>query len=144
MPYIEKSVDISCQPIQAYSIAKNMEDFPNFMPDVQSVKVVSRLDNGTITEWVTEIDGTEIIWTEEDHFDDQAMVITYRLTDGDLDKFEGQWQFQPTEQGTRVTLTVDFDFGIPELVHLIGYLLVIKVAENTEMMLGGLKKAIEK
>ena len=45
-----------------------MEGFPEFMPDVQSVKVIKREDNMTVTDWITEIDGTEIIWTEEDHF----------------------------------------------------------------------------
>ena len=42
--------------------------------------------------------------------------IAYRLIEGDLDKFEGEWNFERTAEGTRVTLTVDgrrFDEGFP-------------------------------
>lgn len=143
MPYVEKKIIIKGEPQQCYALASNMEDFPQFMPDVQSVKVLKREENKTTTDWVTEIDGTEIIWTEEDTFDPDNLVVAYKLIEGDLDKFEGQWLFKPVSEGTEVTLTVDFDFGIPELVHLIGDILIIKVGENSEMMLNGLKKQIE-
>ena len=143
MPYVEKKIIIKGEPKQCYALASNMEDFPQFMPDVQSVKVLKREENKTTTDWVTEIDGTEIIWTEEDTFDPDNLVVAYKLIEGDLDKFEGQWLFKPVSEGTEVTLTVDFDFGIPELVHLIGDILIIKVGENSEMMLNGLKKQIE-
>lgn len=97
----------------------------------------------TLTDWVTEIDGTEILWTEEDRFDDVRRRIQYRLLEGDLDKFEGEWRFDPVDEGTRVVLTVDFDFGIPELVNLIGDILTLKVGENSEMMLKSMKDRVE-
>lgn len=143
MPYVEKDIIIKAQPADAYKLASNMEGFPEFMPDVQSVKVIKREDNMTVTDWITEIDGTEIIWTEEDHYFDAEKKITYKLIEGDLDKFEGEWRFEEVPEGTKITLTVDFDFGIPELVHLIGDLLTIKVGENSEMMLNGFKNRLE-
>jgi len=42
-----------------------------------------------------------------------------------------------------VTLTCDYDFGIPELTNLIGPTLEQKVGENSEMMLEGMKRRIE-
>lgn len=120
-----------------------MEEYPVFMRDVQSVKVVQRGQDSTVTDWVTDIDGTEIMWNEEDRFYPDQHIIDYRLIDGDLDKFEGQWRFVSVPEGTEVTLTCDFDFGIPELVHLIGDILEIKVGENCEMMLDGLKTQLE-
>ncbi len=143
MPYVEKDITIKANPADAYKLACNMEGFPEFMPDVQSVKVIKREDNMTVTDWITEIDGTEIIWTEEDHFFEAEKKITYKLIEGDLDKFEGEWRFEEVPEGTKITLTVDFDFGIPELVHLIGDLLTIKVGENSEMMLNGFKSRLE-
>ena len=143
MSYISRSIVAHGDPRAAYELTKDMESFPKFMPDVQSVEVVERRENMTITDWVTEIDGTEIIWTEEDHFDDQQMIVTYKLIDGDLDKVEGQWIFEPCPEGCKITLTVDYDFGIPELVHLIGGVLEIKVTENSDMMLQSLKKRLE-
>jgi len=143
MGYVEKSIVIAGKVDQVYQLAKDMEGYPAFMPDVESVKVVSREPDRTVTEWVTSVDGTPILWTELDIFDDANHTITYRLVEGDLDKFEGMWTFEETAGGTRVTLTVDYDFGIPELTALIGPTLEEKVGENSEMMLTGMKKRIE-
>ena len=143
MPYVEKSIIIQGAPDAVYALAKDMEGFPAFMPDVVSVTVTRREGSMTLTDWVTEIDGTEILWTEEDHFDDAARRIQYRLVEGDMDKFEGEWRFDQVDGGTRVLLTVDFDFGIPELVNLIGDILLLKVGENTQMMLESMKARVE-
>ncbi len=143
MPYVESTILIDGAPADVYAIACDMESYPRFMPDVESVKVLEKADNRTVTEWVTSVDGTPLVWTEEDLFDDQACRITYRLIEGDLDKFEGSWSFNQTPQGTQVTLGVDFDFGIPNLTELIGPTLEVKVRENSEMMLRAMKGHVE-
>ena len=143
MTYVERSIVIEGAIEQVYELAKDMEAYPDFMPDVESVKVIEREPKRTVTEWETSVDGTPILWTEEDLFDDENFVIDYRLIEGDLDKFEGQWRFARQGSGTQVTLTVDYDFGIPELTNLIGPTLETKVGENSEMMLKGMKRRIE-
>lgn len=143
MPYVECSIQIKGNPDAIYALAKDMESFPAYMPDVESVKVLETRANMTVTEWVTNVEGTPIIWTEEDHFDDGGRVITYKLIEGDLDKFEGAWTFVAADGGTLVTLGVDFDFGIPSLTELIGPTLEIKVRENSEMMLTAMKERVE-
>lgn len=143
MPYVERSIVISGDIESVYALAKDMERYPEFMPDVKSVKVISREGNTTLTEWVTSVEGTPILWTEKDVFDDQNHRIDYRLVEGDLDKFEGSWTFRPTDIGTEVVLGVDYDFGIPELTALIGPTLHEKVGENSQMMLQGMKSRIE-
>ncbi|MFH1452499.1 MAG: aromatase/cyclase [Armatimonadota bacterium] len=143
MPYVESTITINGPAEKAYNLAKNMEEFPLFMPDVESVKVLERNGNTTITEWITNVEGTPITWKEEDLFDDSNHTITYRLTEGDLDKFEGQWKFEQKDGQTVVTLGVDYDFGIPSLTELIGPTLEVKVKENSNMMLEGLKSRVE-
>lgn len=143
MPFVETGIEINASPEQVYELAKNMERYPDFMPDVESINVVERGDNRTVTEWTTNVEGIPICWKEEDVFDDEQIKIGYRLLEGDLDKFEGDWTFTPSESGTQVTLTVDFDFGMPTLADLLGPILKVKVAENSEMMLAGMKKEIE-
>ena len=120
-----------------------MENFPEFMPDVESVNILKREDHGTVSEWVTNVEGTSIIWTEEDLFDDKNRVISYRLLEGDLEKFEGTWRFLPEGSGTRVILGVDFEFGMPSLTELIGPTLELKVRENCTMMLEAMKTNLE-
>lgn len=143
MPYVERSIIIEGPIETVYEIAKDMESFPKFMPDVESVKVVSRSADETVTEWVTNVDGTPFLWTERDQFDDANWRITYVLIEGDLEKFEGAWMFDSVDGGTKVTLTVDYDFGIPELTEMIGPTLLEKVGENSEMMLAGMKAQVE-
>ena len=143
MAYVERSILIEGPIEKVYELAKDMEAYPDFMPDVESVKVIEREPHRTVTEWETSVDGTPILWTEEDRFDDENFVIDYHLIEGDLDKFEGQWRFVRSGSATQVILTVDYDFGIPELTNLIGPTLEQKVGENSEMMLAGMKRRIE-
>ena len=120
MPYVETSIIIKAESEKVYSLACNMEKYPDYMRDVESVTVIERKDRETITDWETSVDGTPIYWKEIDYFDDKNLTITYKLIEGDLDKFEGQWKFRTVPEGTEVTLGVDFDFGIPVLEELIG------------------------
>jgi len=143
MSLVEARIQIDCAPQKVYALAKNMERFPDFMPDVEEVKVIERSDDRTVTEWTTNVEGIPICWTEEDLFDDAANSITYNLVEGDLEKFEGAWSFLENDGGTEVILTVDFDFGMPTLADLLGPILEVKVRENSQMMLVGLKSAIE-
>ena len=143
MPKVEKKILINSEPQIVYDLAKDMENYPNFMSDVESVKVISRQENTTITEWVSNVDGTPFLWTEEDKFDDQKLRIDYSLIEGDLEKFEGSWTFEAVEEKTEVCLTVNYDFGLPELTELIGPTLHEKVGENSEMMLSSMKNLVE-
>ena len=143
MPYLEQEILINGNPRDIYDIAVDMEKFPEFMEDVEEVNILERNGTVNISEWVTNIDGTPIIWTEEDRFDSDKLCITYKMIEGDLDKFEGEWKFTPTDNGCQVVLSVDYDFGMPSLTELIGATLESKLRENCQMMLSGMKKKIE-
>lgn len=143
MPYVEEQIIIRGDIDAIFAIAADMERYPEYMPDVESVTVVERTPDSTVTEWVTNVEGTPIIWTEVDEFDRAGHVIHYRLIEGDLDKFEGAWRFERVADGTRVVLGVDYDFGIPNLTELIGPTLEVKVRENSQMMLRGMKDHVE-
>ena len=113
------------------------------MPDVESVTVLERGTDRMLTRWKTLVEEAPIEWTEEDRFDDNALRIDYKLTEGDLDKFEGSWTFAENSGQTHVVLGVDYDFGVPTLAELIGPTLERKVRENSEMMLAALKREAE-
>jgi coenzyme Q-binding protein COQ10 len=143
MPYVETAIAIAAPARVVYELAKDQERFPQFMPDVETVTVLERHDDHTITRWKTLVEEAPIEWTEEDRFDDTAMRIDYKLLEGDLDKFEGAWTFEERDGTTHVLLGVDFDFGVPTLAELIGPTLQKKVQENSEMMLAALKRQAE-
>lgn len=144
MPYVKVEIVVAAPAREVYELAKDQERFPEFMPDVESVTVLERRDDIIITRWKTLVEEAPIEWTEEDRFDDERTRIEYRLTEGDLDKFEGVWTFDEAGDGTtRVVLSVEYDFGVPTLAELIGPTLQRKVQENSEMMLAGLKREAE-
>jgi len=126
-----------------YELAKEQERFPDFMPDVESVTVLERTAGRALTRWKTLVEDAPIEWTEEDLFDDANTRIRYRLLEGDLDKFEGEWRIEQDGAETDVLLSVDYDFGVPTLAELIGPTLEKKVRENSMMMLAALKREAE-
>ena len=150
MPVVDKFIDVVSGPEPIWEIIRQQEHFPDFMTDVESVKVTATKQIPgsrnweTTSAWETSIDGTPILWIEKDNFYPDQFRITYQLIEGDLDKFEGDWQIDVQPDGTcRVTLKVDYDFGIPELAQLIGPTLEQKVGENSEMMLKAIKDKVE-
>ncbi|HEY5094388.1 MAG TPA: SRPBCC family protein [Candidatus Eremiobacteraceae bacterium] len=143
MPYVETAIDIAAPRRKIYELAKDMERYAEFMPDVEYVHIVRRDGKKTITRWKTLVEEAPIEWTEEDVFDDEHTRIDYRLLDGDLDKFEGFWTFEEHDGVTHVVLAVDYDFGVPTLAELIGPILHKKVEENSLMMLRALKAKSE-
>src|SRR5580704_2766003 len=143
MPYVETSIAIAAPARVVYELAKDQERFPEFMPDVETVKLIEQNAERAISRWKTLVEEAPIEWTEEDRFDDAALRIDYKLIEGDLDKFEGAWTFEERDGTTHVNLGVDFDFGVPTLAELIGPTLQKKVRENSEMMLAALKREAE-
>ena len=143
MPYVETAIDIAAPARAIYELAKDMERYPEFMPDVETVKVLKREGNSTTTRWKTLVEEAPIEWTEVDIFDDERTRIDYRLIEGDLDKFEGAWTFEERDGVTHVVLGVEYDFGVPTLAELIGPTLQKKVEENSLMMLTALKTRAE-
>lgn len=145
MAYVEAKILVKGDKYEIYKLAKDMEKFSHFMRDVEEVKVRERFDNKTITEWRSLLDeDTPISWRELDEFDDKTPKIKYKLLEGDLDKFEGEWRFEEVEDGTQITLTVDYDFGMPAFENIVGPVLKVKVYENCMMMLSAIKDKIEK
>ena len=143
MPYVESSIEIKAARHAIYELAKDMESYSDFMPDVEYVKIIKRNGNETVTRWKTLVEEAPIEWTEVDIFDDVNTRIDYKLIEGDLDKFEGAWTFVERDGITKVVLGVDYDFGVPTLAELIGPILQKKVEENSMMMLQALKDRCE-
>lgn len=143
MPYVESRIAIAAPARAVYELAKDQERFPEFMPDVETVRVLERYPDRVISRWKTLVEEAPIEWTEEDRFDDDGLRIDYALLEGDLDTFQGAWTFEERDGLTHVLLTVEYDFGVPTLAELIGPTLQKKVLENSEMMLSALKKQAE-
>jgi len=144
MARVEASTLIQAPLAAVYGLAKRVEDFPRFMPDLERVTILERSGNvPTLTEWVGIFEGRTVRWIEEDAWDDAHHVCRFRQRDGDFDRYEGTWIFVPEGEGTRTTITVEFEFGIPLIGNLLSTLLRVKMKENLERVLGALQRQLE-
>ena len=144
MAQVEGTVLIRAPLEAAYALAKRVEDFPRFMPDLERLTVLERRDGvPVLTEWVGIVEGRRIRWIEEDAWDDARHLCRFRQRDGDFDRYEGTWMFSPESGGTRTTIEVDFEFDIPLIGGLLSTLLRLKMKENLERMLGALQRQLE-
>jgi ribosome-associated toxin RatA of RatAB toxin-antitoxin module len=54
-------------------------------------------------------------WSQHDHLDREARVLTFTRRDGDPAELSGTWAVDPEGDGSRVTFTCRFDLGVPTL-----------------------------
>jgi ribosome-associated toxin RatA of RatAB toxin-antitoxin module len=129
--------------VDVYRIAKDVERFPEFMPDVQSIRVLSRSGARATVEWVGLMQGRKVRWVEEETWDDTAYRSDFRLVEGDFSKFEGSWRFETVPDGTQTSLVLDYEMELPLAGALLSNLLRVLVRKNLESMLAALKGQLE-
>lgn len=143
MAQVEATTVIHAPLQDVYRRAKDVEAFPEFMPDLVSVRVLERRNGNTVTAWVGIVQGRKIRWVEEDEWDDARYLCRFRQREGDFTRYEGSWSFAATEDGTRTALVVDFELDLPLAGALLSNLLKVLVRKNLESMLAALKGQLE-
>lgn len=144
MPFVECTIHVAGAPEACYALVKDMESYPKFMDAVKSLRVVERQGSETVSEWAALFQGKLLRWTERDVWDDAHCAQRYQQIQGDLKKFEGEWRCEPEAEGTRITLTVDFDLGIPMLAGMLHPIARLITKRNSESMLAAIKAQVER
>src|SRR5580698_3935988 len=149
MPRIEQSVEIDAPIAHVFRIARDVEAFPQFMADLQSLKVLERSpdDRRTVTEWVGVINAfkMKVKWTQEDLWDESACRDTFRMLHGDMDRMEGHWQFVSEGEGrTRFDSVVDYEYNVPMVGPMVKGLVKKLMTENLQATLNAIKGQAEK
>ncbi len=140
MPYVEVQKLIKANPEAVFAVLSDMESFPRFMENVNSVEVVRREGNSTDSQWHVTLQGAPFRWLERDTFLPEEGRITYQQISGDLRRFEGEWRVVPAAGGTSVTLTTDFEFGMPMIASLFNPVAKLILRRNAEQMLDALER----
>ena len=148
MPRVDSSIVIQGDIDQVYGMAKDVESFPEFMPDVKSITVLERSPQGdrTVVEWVGVVKEfkTTIKWVEEDIWDDEAKSCNFKMLRGDYTSYSGHWNFAPSDGGTKFTSVVDFEYDVPLIGALIKGLIARKMKENIDNILAAIKERVER
>ena len=147
MPTVTAVVEISAPLDSVFAIARNIEAFPEFMPDVQEVEILEQRPDGWQTSrWVGIVKEFKrtINWIEEDRWDETTHVCTFRQQEGDFALYQGEWTFAETDGVTRVELELEYEYDVPLIGNLIKALLKRKMQENCDNMLTAIKGEAEK
>ncbi len=132
-------VDVPGQSAEdVYDALADFERYPDLADAVKSVVVTSVRDGVTCSQWEVAFRSGLLRWTEEDRFDDAALTIHFRQTEGDIAVFDGAWRCTATETGARISFTARLDMGIPSLADALEPIAARTLVENTVAILGGL------
>lgn len=147
MPTVIAVTDVAAPLDQVYALARNIEAFPEFMPDVQEVQILEQHPDGRQkSRWVGIVKEFKrtIAWTEEDHWDETNHTCTFAQIEGDFAVYRGAWRFDTTATGTHVELELEYEYDVPLIGNLIKALLKRKMQENCDNMLAAIKAEAEK
>lgn len=147
MPVVQSSTEINGPIDRVYALAKDVESFPEFMPDLRSVRIVDRSDDGRVvtSEWVGIVKEfkTTVKWTEKDTWDDEARTCTFSLIKGDYSKYSGVWRFTDLGGRTRFDSEIEVEYDVPLVGALIKGIIAKKMKENVDNMLLAIKRQVE-
>lgn len=145
MPTVESTVFIQAPLKRVYEIAKDNRSFPEFMKDVKSLTVIEEDGPRVVSEYVGVVPQfmLKVRWTQEDVWDDEAHVCTFRQLKGDYDKLEGWWKFSEEAGGTRFDSFLEYEYNVPTLGALVKKVIHGIVVKNVENILEAIKMRAE-
>lgn len=149
MPHIDNEVVIDAPLETVYALAKDVEAFPSFMPDVESVVVADRSADGsrTVVDWVGVASEfkLKVRWTEEDLWDDASHTCRFHQVTGDYTEYGGLWTFSDVGDGqTRFVSSLDYELDIPLIGPLLKKVVARLMHSNTQKLLEAVKVRAEK
>jgi ribosome-associated toxin RatA of RatAB toxin-antitoxin module len=148
MGVVTGTIEVSADPAATFRVARKVESYPDFMPDVRSIRVLERRDDGySRTEWVGHVSvasiDRDVRWVEDAWWTEDELRSRFELVEGDYKHYRGEWKFEAVDRGTRIILTVDFDLGLPLVGALIAKLLDRIMQNNIDGMLQAIKNRVE-
>jgi ribosome-associated toxin RatA of RatAB toxin-antitoxin module len=121
-----------------YQTLSDFERYPHLSDAVQSVAITEVSEEVTISRWEVSFRAGLLRWTEEDHFDRDALKITFRQLEGDVALFDGTWQCVDATSGCYILFAARLDMGIPSLADALEPIAVRTLIDNTVAIVTGL------
>ncbi len=138
MPVVEVRHVVPAPIDMVYAVVSDQESYPKFMKTMESVKVLERGDDYTLTEWIARLQGARFRWVEKDVYHPSQYRIDYDQTEGDLKVFRGYWALTEVTEGTEVLFVTEFEFGIPMLSAMLNPVAKMALRSNSEAMLSAI------
>lgn len=142
MPKIETELFVPAPLDTVYAVGKDIERFPEFLPDVESVTILDRTETGWTSDWVGVVEklNRKVKWREVDVWDDTAHVCTFYALSGDWEKYDGTWSFVAQDGGTLMRMELECDINVPMIGAIIKGLIGKLAKMNVDNMFEGIRR----
>ncbi|TMD31527.1 MAG: hypothetical protein E6J04_11645 [Chloroflexi bacterium] len=93
----------------AYKVVEDIERFPEFMPNVNSLILLEAEGNRKVAAWDITIDDAPLSWIEESIYDKQNLIVHFKSLEGVFDRFgearlRSSWSTRSACQRSKILL----------------------------------------
>jgi ribosome-associated toxin RatA of RatAB toxin-antitoxin module len=139
VPLVKVEEVIPAPAADAWNLILDIEAYPHLMEHVHSVRILEQGLGYRVSEWEVNLKGCAMHWVEREETNEEKLRIDYRQIKGEMAAFEGYWQLEPLNDcTTKVTLTVQFDIGIPLMSDMLNPVAERALQDNSLRMLRSL------
>jgi ribosome-associated toxin RatA of RatAB toxin-antitoxin module len=116
MKEVKRSALVPYAAEQMFALVEDIESYPQFLPWVNAAKLLERGPNEVVGQLEMHRAGMRELVTTRNKLT-PPREITLALVSGPFRTLDGRWTFQPigADRGTRVELTIRFEFANPML-----------------------------
>ena len=93
-----------------YAVVSDVEKYPEFLPWVVALRVLSRRENGLSAEMAVGYGALRERYTSDVVLDPVLHRIDVIQTKGPFKTLENHWRFTPKEEGCEVEFSIAFEF----------------------------------
>lgn len=93
-----------------YAVVSDVEKYPQFLPWVLALRVLSRRENGLTAEMAVGYGALRERYTSDVRLDPKARTIDVIQTKGPFKILENHWRFTQKEEGCEVDFSIQFEF----------------------------------
>ena len=130
MASVERSIEVSAPRERMFRVVTDYESYPDFLPEMEEVTVLSRAAGVVEAEFVLRIVkrvAYRLRLVEEAH-----SKVSWTLLSGDLRENKGSWSLEDSDGGCRVTYSATVEVGM----FVPGAIQARLVGEQLTQMLG--------
>jgi len=103
-----------------YAVVSDVEKYPQYLPWVQALRILSRRENGLTAEMAVGYGALRERYTSDVRLDPKIHRIDVAQIKGPFKTLENHWQFTPRGEGCEVTFSILFEFKSRLLHSLAG------------------------
>ncbi len=114
MPTITRSALVPYAPAQMFRLVNDVEKYPEFLNWCVDAVVLERAPESLVAELTVRLAGVEQRFATRNALDEPRR-ISMRLVRGPFRELGGEWSFRGLGEGTKVALSLQFEFANPLL-----------------------------